>query len=813
MASEDSPQQLHLQYALGDSTQWEIYGRMEFPSSGSNKVRIYLMADDTVLEDSRGYFIQIGESGSADALTLYRSDGSSDVLLAAEPNGSFGADTVEFRLLASRTRQGEFSISFNNDGTRNYSSSIQAIDNTYQTDSSFFALQCFFTTTRTDKFFFDDMQIESIDFPDLNAPMLDTFEIVDAQSIRLRYDEEVDIDNVNFIIDPGLGATSAVIDDQDSRVLLVRTAETMVNFTDYAMEISGIRDESGNRSQNTTINWTFFQRENPEPFEILITELMVDPSPPLGLPDHEYIELYNPTDKVFDLEGMEIADPSRSATLGTFLLQPGQRVILHSTSATGFAGLGDTLAVVSLPSLNNSSDIIVLSDSEGNTVHQLSYNTSWYGSSDKAEGGYALEMISEQLICQGSANWRASNSLVGGTPGQANSVASDTIDIAGPRLVKVIPQDETTLSVIFDETLDTESATNPNNYRIEGLGITAVEFDVGLGDQVSLLLAQPLSAGVLYELSVSSFISDCLFQSGEKDQSLSFGLPQPITEGDLIINEILFNPVTGGSRFVELFNISNKVVNVKDLLFAKRDEFGELEDIIRNEQAHILLPGEWMVFANDTNNIGQVYTVPNRSQMLPLSLPSYPDKEGNVILLNFDNQTPVILDEVPYSDTWHHPFLDTKDGVSLERVSPNLNSEAADTWQSSSEAAGFGTPTGPNSQSTIIPNQSENEKIDIPQPRLSPDGDGFEDFLSIFYTLGDNDYTLTIHILDDQGRLVRRLVENELLGSEGQFKWDGANDAGILSGMGIYIVLSELVRSDGTVISDKHPIVLARDLN
>ena len=139
----------------------------------------------------------------------------------------------------------------------------------------------------------------------------------------------------------------------------------------------------------------------PNRFEVVIDELMPDPSPPVQLPNVEFIELKNVSSTAFNLRNWKLSDGSTTATIATnFTLKPDSFVIVCPTSAvTMFASYGATLGVSNFPSLNNDADVIALYASDGRLVHAVGYNTSWYQNAVKSDGGWSLEMIDPRNPC------------------------------------------------------------------------------------------------------------------------------------------------------------------------------------------------------------------------------------------------------------------------------------------------------------------------------------------------------------------------------------------------------------------------------
>ena len=86
-----------------------------------------------------------------------------------------------------------------------------------------------------------------------------------------------------------------------------------------------------------------------------------------------------------------------------------------------------------------------------------------------------------------------------------------------------------------------------------------------------------------------------------------------------------------------------------------------------------------------------------------------------------------------------------------------------------------------------------------PNP-FSPDGDGFQDFLSINYSLPSSSSRIRVRIYNVEGRLVKHLALDELSPSRGSIIWNGSNDNGSTVGIGMYIILFEALDNFGGVI-------------
>jgi flagellar hook assembly protein FlgD len=83
-----------------------------------------------------------------------------------------------------------------------------------------------------------------------------------------------------------------------------------------------------------------------------------------------------------------------------------------------------------------------------------------------------------------------------------------------------------------------------------------------------------------------------------------------------------------------------------------------------------------------------------------------------------------------------------------------------------------------------------------------------QDFTQIKYRFDRGGFVANIKIIDHQGRVIRQLAHNELLGTEGFFRWDGDQDNGSRARMGYYLVSFEIFDEGGILKTYKRRVAV-----
>lgn len=544
-------------------------------------------------------------------------------------------------------------------------------------------------------------------------------------------------------------------------------------------------------------------------YDIIITEIMADPSPPVGLPEYEYVELKNNSSRPIDLKGCKLADESSAASFNSStILQPGSFLICCSnTAATRLASFGRTMGLSNFPSLANESDLVQLISPEGNIIHAVQYQSNWHLNSIRAEGGWSLEMINTATPCQQAANWSSSNAPIGGTPGHSNSQGPPKADQQPPALLRTYSMDSTNIVAVFDEPLDSNGIVQPNNYILSPGNSNPVSCLAipPLFREVQLRFQQPFKPGAVHEL-IARQLKDCAGNSIGIINKAKAGLASAAIPGDLIINEILFDPPPEGADYVELFNRSGKIIRLQDLFCSNRNNAGQLINTRPVSTApQQLYPGDYIVLSENTGWVQGKYAVRDRQAFLSATLPSLPNDKGSLVLTNAGGD---IIDELQYAADWHFPLLISSEGVSLERIDPGTATQEKSNWLSAATTAGGGTPGYINSQYKAM--QAEQEPFQLSSTVFSPDLDGRDDLLVIRYKMPAPGAVGTVRIFDLDGKPVRVLNSNALMGNSGSWSWDGLSETKQPLPSGIYIIQVSWFNLQGLSKRWKRAVALVR---
>ncbi|MEM9258249.1 MAG: lamin tail domain-containing protein, partial [Bacteroidota bacterium] len=724
--TREDPAQLYVRTPVSAEADTLVYSflvEMDFAPSASNFTTIRLTegapANGSV---TSGVELKFGGvSGDQDALSATFFTDGTELGQIEGTTGALGSSPaiVRFRL---RREMGIWSLDADYSGGTDYllQGSLGAT-NTLAPD--FFEIDCRYTSTRFDKFSFDDLSVSAAGIPvDETAPELTSATVVSATEIDLVFSEPLvnnatDANNYQL---SAAGVTVASVSGNGSNYRLNLNTDLPAGEA-FTLTVFSAEDAAGNTATDLTANLLYDPTVPPMSENVQITEFLPDPNPVVGLPEVEYLELHNPSDVAVELSGLGVASGGSPVTIATGRIPAGGYVVLVPASAAqAFRDLGASVVEINLPGLSNAGDEISLLFN-GDILQNLNYTDDWYNDPDRDGGGYSLEFTGgADAGCNG--RWRASLDPSGGTPGRENSVLGMPLDEEGP-FITSISVDPDGITIVYNEAI---TETRPTTISLEGTtnapgisGVTAVvpgiEFRIGFLSE--------LPENEVFTLSVSA-TTDC---SGNEGPSFAqaIGLPGAPEAGDVVINEILFNPGSGGSDFLELFNCSEKVFQIQGWVLENTQSTSSTSASRTISASKLFLPGDYLTITNDPEDLETRYQNVNRLLLVDQNLPSLPNDEGNISVI----ADGVSLDAFDYTDDLHTELLNDEDGVSLERLRAKATTQDPNNWYSAASSEGFATPTRPNSQNRDALPTGGSEVFSLLNTTFSPDGDSNEDFL------------------------------------------------------------------------------------
>ncbi|WP_017730179.1 lamin tail domain-containing protein [Nafulsella turpanensis] len=607
----------------------------------------------------------------------------------------------------------------------------------------------------------------------------------------------------NYTIEPGVEAKSATIINADPRQVVLNTSPLQTGQS-YTVELGAVQDKEGNIAAGQQATFTYTESKELQTYDLLISEIHAAPKENTLLPNVEWVEVYNATGQTINLEGVLFADEGKKTRLPAYSLEPGAFVVLAPAKEAGqLEPYGPVLGLSSWPGLNNDEDVLSLLSPEGKVLDRVAYTNSWYGDGQKAAGGWSLERMDLGAPCRGAENWTAATATAGGTPAAPNSVQEAMPDLRGPELLMVYAIDSLHLKILFSEAVDT-ARLSPENFLLNP-SIPFQSVEVMEPGVILLQLQEPLTAGESYTLVINNF-TDC---SGNlvTEASAEVVYPKAAEAGDVVLNEVMFDPVASSEEWVEIANASSQYINLKNWQLATFDG-GIRSTAVLSRNDLILSPNGFLVFTRDAQAVLSAFPQLPPEYLLEVeALPTLRNEGDTLALINAEGE---IVELFGYSENLHSPFVQETKGVSLERISLQAPAPDPANWTSAAGTVGYGTPGQENSQHY---NGAPISAAMVVEPGLIlPEGDGLADYAVIRFVAERQGLMATLRVYDSHGREVKVLAHNELIGSEGFFTWDGSSQEEAIVPTGYYILVLQVFNAEGYKEKFQQTIVVGNEL-
>ncbi|MFC2137390.1 lamin tail domain-containing protein, partial [Bacteroidota bacterium] len=722
-------------------------------------------------------------------------------------------DSVLINIRVKRDDIGTWQLYTDTHLSGNYEMEGEANDKTYL-NSEYFGFVCAYTKTRADKFFFDNIEVNGDKFVDSFPPYIASHKSISKNKVWIQFSEtlksESVINNFNFqLTENNQNPDSITFDTNSTNSIILHFPDEFIYNTSYSILVSSITDFNSNKMKDTIITFTDL---HPRFGHVIINELMIDPEPAIGLPNYEYIELYNNTGNKIEFSGWQIRINNKFIPLPTCELKGSDYLLLVPDKAGNLFSNVNYLTLSSFPALTNTGASVKLFDADLNLIHFVNYTDNWHENVIKKDGGWSLEMIDPKNPCGENDNWVSSASNSGGTPGYKNSVYCDNKDFELPYIEKIGIEESNKILLYVNESLNPEYELIKNNFIVsdnignpENITLNSTDYSI-----IELSFLSLFTKNQEYYLSLTNNLEDCSGNISESLPDMVFAFPDTPAFNDIVINEILFNPIADGEDFIELYNQSEKVFDLSKLFVATKDlASGEILSYCKlASESQLYFPGEYSVFTSSAEILKSQYYCQEPDFIIDvIDLPNFPNDKGRVALFDINQNT---IDELEYNEHMHFELLQNVEGVSLERINPGRLTNDNNNWHSAAETVGYATPGYQNSHysNEVL----EDKSFQLVNKVFSPDNDGFEDYLEMQYELDKPGTICTVIIYDTKGRIVKTIADHVMLENSGSLFWEGTDNNGKLVDIGIYIIYIHTYDLEGNVKKYKKTCVLANKI-
>ena len=529
--------------------------------------------------------------------------------------------------------------------------------------------------------------------------------------------------------------------------------------------------------------------------DIMLSELMPDPSPSISLPEAEYIELYNKSNNDYYNLNFYLCDTKDSLLISIDEWKAKSYILFCQKD---FRNSWDKNVKVyplnKMISLSNESDSVFILNEKKEKISSMEYNISQFPY-DKRDGGYSINRIDDTWNCESKSAWQISLNPAGGSPGKENSRLPE-YNLSNIELKNIHLIDNKNVYLEFNTGIEERAEIN---IAIEG-STKQLKNNIE-NNAVRFILPEKIKSGEMIKLKLE--FTNCL---GMKIDTTIIVYNKYIPKhNDVLINEILFNPLPGGVDFVEIYNNSDSIIDLQDIYLSDGKNKISLKTSIKTKNEYCFInPNEYRVLSLNNEDIIGKFNVVKPEHLVQLSkMPSLNDDGGTIIISNENDET---IDMLDYSEDYHINWIKDIEGRSLERRKFYAETNIRENWSSATDDIGKASPTGKNSQFT---NSSENKNVSfwLSKDVYYPSKENSDNNLELNYNIESITAFIRIKVFDVNGLYIGNIANEKSIRNTGIVSWDFSVE-GSRIGSGTYILSVECYSENGVNQYYKIPFVL-----
>lgn len=744
--------------------------------SSSNRFCFFTMSDvEDFSNKVSGYAIGVDMDGHDDILCLYRVDKGRYTRIC-ETSFVWKENSV-VNICVRRTNTGDWSISYNDDiASTIYKGTVKCHDKTYNT-GKYTGVNFNYTSSRSKLLYIDNYEIQ---VSKLKLGVVEKFFLDENDNICLKFNK--DVNQSDILLKANYMLSTKDEDVEISNVEFVNNTlviHTKLITGEYYLTISNIHNNKGEQLTIEDIYFEYLSSANKG--DIVINELMLNPKDG----EYEYLELYNTKDYEIDLSNAEFSYNGKVKDIIEDISIPANGyLLLSSVKAHDYlVKYGNVYSLKSFV-LNNESASICIKYPNGIIVDTIKYTSDWYDPF-MPKRGVSLEKVVPTGV-NNNINWTSSKNKEGGTPGGKNNTKKTSVS---GKLIDVQVISTTSIKLVFNKALDVNAIKDKRLFMFRPSEFFIIE-DLELQDNNNVIVRfkEELERGKDCSIEIYGIL-DC--DKLKIHSKLQFSIPMRYMKGDILINEVLLKPSTGGHSFIEVYNNTSCTIDLSQISIS----LNAGENIKISDKPHMFKPESYAVFTFNKESILRAYTCGEEDKIIEVKGFPTSIEESEISIVDSKN---VLIDNMFIYETITNKIT-PKEGYSFERISLNKPTNDKDNWKLCEGKRA--TPALKNSESE----GKESIEFTVENRTFKPRSTGEDNCFKVKIKNKGKTVRVTMNIYNIRiGKIVRTVVEDLEVISEALLKWDGRDDLGNLVSTTNYLVVIDIIHFDDVKETKKY---------
>lgn len=409
---------IHCNIPYAPTMQWEFDVRMEKTPSDKNYLRLYLYMES----NGAYYYVQVGHDGTK-KISL-RTNNKKELFPLKESGLTEEPVLLHIKVTLEDNKVWTLYSRKQDEAYYRLEGSTDKFPLKSISQSGELTLNVEYTKTRYQHFAIDNLSVsyhitptdtipdETPVDPDTDdlLPKLLSIEPLSVSELQFVFDKPVNISMAQFAVS-GIGKADRIfyVDEKLKTIVNTRYPGKMVSGVNYVISYNGVTDIGGNKLASFSKEVVLEEEEEETPAgSVVINEVMADPKGLKELPETEYVELHNTTQKSITLTGWQFSYGGKAKQMNTFVLPgDGYAVLYRSGRNIKINPQAVQVPLENFPaSLVNAGKKLQLYDASMQLIDEVTYQ--------KATPAKSWERTH-------SGSWQLSTDPRGGTPGSANS--------------------------------------------------------------------------------------------------------------------------------------------------------------------------------------------------------------------------------------------------------------------------------------------------------------------------------------------------------------------------------------------------------